>query len=411
MDTRVGLACSKGASSVRSGESMALEAMESGKIERPDIVFAFCTNEVVPSEFFNGIKKAVGNGAPVVGGSAIGVISNRFLCNGDSAAGIMVLQSEAIRFRLRSATGLDRGEAETGDRLIKDILQEKEEDRLLVLFYDSIRKPPGLDSPPVLNSSSYLLDGIQKWLKDAIPVVGAGLMGDYDMNPTVQFCGSHADAEQAVGIMLSGNLGVHYRIMHGCTPLDGIYHRITKIAGPVLYEIDGRPIVEVINDMLGNAKWQNQRPLDFLTIGVNHGERFGAYKEEAYVNRLITGVTPDGKGIMIFEPDLEEGAEIQFMTRDAERMAGSARTNTRMLLESIEEKGGGKPVFGLYVDCAGRAGSYLKTDIEEAAEVQNLFNHHNVPLFGFYSGVEIAPLLGRSRGLDWTGVLLVLTES
>jgi hypothetical protein len=29
---------------------------------------------------------------------------------------------------------------------------------------------------------------------------------------------------------------------------------------------------------------------------------------------------------------------------------------------------------------------------------------------GFYSGVEIAPLMGRSRGLDWTGVLVVIAE-
>jgi len=31
-------------------------------------------------------------------------------------------------------------------------------------------------------------------------------------------------------------------------------------------------------------------------------------------------------------------------------------------------------------------------------------------LLGFYSGVEIAPFLGRSRGLDWTGVLLLFVE-
>jgi len=31
-------------------------------------------------------------------------------------------------------------------------------------------------------------------------------------------------------------------------------------------------------------------------------------------------------------------------------------------------------------------------------------------LLGFYSGVEVAPLLGKSRGLDWTGVLLVFAK-
>ena len=71
---------------------------------------------------------------------------------------------------------------------------------------------------------------------------------------------------------------------------------------------------------------------------------------------------------------------------------------------------GEKPVFGLYIDCAGRAAILSETLTEEASEVQNIFNRYNTPLFGFYSGVEVAPLLGRSRGLDWTGVLLVLAE-
>ena len=66
--------------------------------------------------------------------------------------------------------------------------------------------------------------------------------------------------------------------------------------------------------------------------------------------------------------------------------------------------------MGIYINCAGRAAEYLQTDIEEASEVQKTFNRHDIPLLGFYSGVEIAPLLHKSRGLDWTGVLMVLAE-
>jgi hypothetical protein len=32
------------------------------------------------------------------------------------------------------------------------------------------------------------------------------------------------------------------------------------------------------------------------------------------------------------------------------------------------------------------------------------------PLLEFYSGVEVAFLQGKSRGLEWTGVLLVLIK-
>ena len=74
------------------------------------------------------------------------------------------------------------------------------------------------------------------------------------------------------------------------------------------------------------------------------------------------------------------------------------------------KRDGKNALFGMYIDCAGRAASYSNTKTEEASEVQKVVNQHNTPLLGFYSGVEVAPLLQKSRGLDWTGVLVVLAE-
>ena len=97
------------------------------------------------------------------------------------------------------------------------------------------------------------------------------------------------------------------------------------------------------------------------------------------------------------------------MLRDTREMIESAKTNSAAIMEQIEDDGR-KAVFGLYIDCAGRTANYSNTTIEEASEVQKVFNRYDTPLLGFYSGVEIAPLIGKSRGLDWTGVLMVLAE-
>jgi hypothetical protein len=97
------------------------------------------------------------------------------------------------------------------------------------------------------------------------------------------------------------------------------------------------------------------------------------------------------------------------MLRDADKMISSARRNANDLLEQIQADDH-KTRFGFYIDCAGRTATYSNTLTEEAAEVQQVFNRYGCPLFGFYSGVEVAPFLNRSRGLDWTGVLIVLAE-
>ncbi len=97
------------------------------------------------------------------------------------------------------------------------------------------------------------------------------------------------------------------------------------------------------------------------------------------------------------------------MVRDNRMMLDSVKENTTALIERIKADGR-RPFFGLYIDCAGRTAEQSYTEREEASEVQVLMNNAGVPMLGFYSGVEIAPIFGRSRGLDWTGVLLILAE-
>jgi small ligand-binding sensory domain FIST len=188
-----------------------------------------------------------------------------------------------------------------------------------------------------------------------------------------------------------------------------MYHTITRIEGAKIYELDGQSIVSIIDELYGNQEWQKQIPLKRLTIGINHGKPFEDFKEENYVNRLVTGVLPDKDGIMIFEPDLKVGTRIQFMLRDSQEMILSARNNTEKLMSQIlaDQK---RPIFGLYIDCAGRSAAFSDTMTEEASEVVEILNRYQTPLLGFYSGVEVAPMFGRSIGLDWTGVLTVIAR-
>ena len=405
---KVGIGYENQKSSVSLGKKVAESAIKNGKIQRPALVIAFCNGQIDHEEFFKGLQIVVGNQVPIIGGSAIGIITNENISYEGYPAGAAIIESETIQFRIASADHLDKNEKLAGQKLAKK-LSDSMDDRLLLLFYDSIKKAPTETTPPVINASPPLIDGIEETLKSNVPIIGGGVIGDYEFNPTKQFCGSYVDDQRVVGALFGGNFNPYYGIMHGCTPKDGIYHTITRIEGPVIYEVDGGPIVDLIDDQYGNTDWRNQVPVGRMTIGVNHGEKYGDFKEENFVNRLITGVPPNGEGIVIFEPDLKEGTEILFMLRNNKMMIESARKNSAGLLEKIISNGE-KPVFGLYIDCAGRTAKASDTLTEEASEVQNVFNQYNTPLLGFYSGVEVAPLLGKSRGLDWTGVLLVLAK-
>ncbi len=389
-----------------SGRIAASDAVRSGNLSTPDLTIAFCSGQLDHKEFLRGIQEVVED-RPVIGGSSIGIITNDNLSYKGYPSGVAIFQLDNIKCQTAVVGGIDKDEILAGCNFAKNF-STAQDDKLLLMFYDSVAVPASLTSPPTMNASPPLIEGINSTLRSNVPIIGAGLVGDYQFSNTEQFGGSNTYEQSVVGALLSGSISAYHSVMHGCSPIDGVYRKITKMQGSVIYELDGRSIVEIIDELYGDRNWREQHPLNLLAIGVNYGERF-SYKEDEYVNRLITGIIPDGSGIGIFEPDLEQGMEIQFMLRDSNLIIESARNNSENLMKKISDDGK-TPVFGLYVDCAGRAGEYSNTETEEAAEVQQVMNRYSTPLLGFYSGVEVAPILGESRGLDWTGVLMVLAK-
>ncbi|MDX9746675.1 MAG: FIST N-terminal domain-containing protein [Syntrophales bacterium] len=405
---KVGIGYTNNHDSFVSGKIAAEAALAGGKIEKPAFILAFSHHQVDAEAFFRGLRTVVGAEPPIIGGSAVGVITNDVVSYEGFPAGVAVLQSDGLDVEIACSGDLDLDERRAGKRLA-DKLVHKADGKLLLIFYDSVKTPPTASMPPVMNASPPLIQGLEEGMPSSVPILGAGLVGDFAFNPPKQFNGYAVAGQHVVGALFSGACHHYYQIMHGMTPLDGIRHTITKMEGALIHEVDGRPVAEMIDAMYGNQNWREQSPVRRLAIGIDHGDPYGDYREEHYVGRLITGVFPNGKGIAMFEPDLDVGTEFLFMLRDSGKMMESAAKNCSDLIRRIEEDGK-RPVFGCYIDCAGRTALASDTLHEEADIIREHFNRIQVPLLGFYSGVEVAPLLGKSRGLDWTGVLWVMAE-
>ena len=209
-----------------------------------------------------------------------------------------------------------------------------------------------------------------------------------------------------MAVVLPDALSIQHTIMHGCIPVSS-FLEVTKIEGPVLYEINHRPALEVLREIAGNE--QNAGMGDNLsltvTLGEKHGDPYAPYAESAYVNRLIVASNPQDGSVVLFEADFQVGTKIQIMTRSSELMLESVKNRTHELVKSMNSS---EPICAFYIDCAGRSSAFSGSEIEEASILRAELGP-NIPLLGFYSGVEIAPFHDRSRPLDWTGVLTFFT--
>jgi hypothetical protein len=402
---KAGIGFADNSNSFEAGKHAAAKALRNMEAEAGGLIISFCTGKHDYQTCFEGIRSEVGD-LPIIGGPAIGVITSDKLGYEGYQVGVAVLPRD-MTFDTVAAAGLDKDEIKVGFELGRQLsIKRNPREKLALLFYDSIKSPP--PPAPVLNVSSYLLDGFEQGIGKTPPlIIGAGLIGSYTFDRGKLFCGTKVADQYAVATLLSGECSVYVTIMHGCKPMSN-YHTITRVEGPVVYEIDNRPALDVIDNLLGSQEWQKRLPLLIVTLGVNHGEKYALYNEKNYVNRLIVGTIPEKKAIVLFEADFENGTEFQFMRRSSELMEESAEKGSKEAMAYLETNDL-EPFFALYIDCAGRTAAFSGAEREEASIIQKNLGK-GIPLLGFYSGVEIAPLMGKSRGLDWTSVLLILSR-
>lgn len=363
---------------------------------------AFCGGRHNPEIILQALHAHLGH-VEIVGGAAVGTITNTSLGYSGYECSVAAFPDDLPKPVILVMDGLNTGEWEVGRQLGAKLDETAHDGDTVLLFYDSVRSGP----PPVLYIGSQLMDGLYQGLAGKqLKLIGAGTIGDLQMAGSYIFTGRQKTKHSVVAAILPSVIQSHTTIMHGCIPVSS-FLEITKIEGSVLYELDGRPALDVLLELASQSK--AQFALDNLslsiTIGQKHGDLFAPYNESAYVNRLILSSNPVDGSVTLFEADFRVGTKIQIMSRDNFLMLESAQKRTEALLTSLN---GQKPLFALYVDCAGRISSFSGAEIEEAGVVQAALGP-DVPLLGFYSGVEIAPLLGRSRPLDWTGVLTVFT--
>ncbi len=398
-EIRAGVGRSEKEDSYEAGKEAALEA----GIESPGLALVFCTGRHDPEKFRDGIRSVVGPDCRIVGGYTVGIITRDAASYDGYEAGVALIGGDNLKVDAFAEVGIQGGESRLGEALGSRLSAAGAvSDTNLLLFYDTVFHENG---KPRINMATPLLEGMARALPTWPNLAGMGMIGDMQLQPTWQFLDDSLLQQSAIALLLGGGITMDTTVMHGCRPA-GRYHEVTKAEGPVVLEIDGRPALQVIREMLGTDS--GLEPEDyafFVTLGVNHGDKYGDFREDDYANRMCIGVDEERQGLVMFENDLVAGSSVQLMRRSVDFGYIGPRTDE---LFSRAAAAGRTPVLAFYIDCAGRAGAYCGLDAEEADEVRRAIPP-GVPLLGVYSGVEIATMRGVPQALDWTGVLCLLS--
>lgn len=230
----------------------------------------------------------------------------------------------------------------------------------------------------------------------AVPLVGGAAGGA----EPAQLAGriAHRDAVVAVAISSHGRAGVG--AAHGCRS-HGTPAIATRSEGRILYELDGRPAVEVYLERLGYAGIELSGE-DFEALAVTHPLAQPELSGDSRV-RHVLGRGP-GKSLHC-ATHIPVNAAIEFTHQRPEEIVAASRRAVHSALKRLE---GAAPAAALLFDCAGRKRAVGDGLAGETGAALGAFGSPIPPLAGLFSHGEIFRLRGAKGDRNHAIVAAVL---
>lgn len=232
-------------------------------------------------------------------------------------------------------------------------------------------------------NGSALVAGITSTVGKSVPVSG-GLAGDgAAFAETLVSCNSVPRSKLVAAV---GFYGEAIRFGHGSAggwDVFGPKRRISKSAGNLLFEVDGKPALDLYKQYLGPEESQ-KLPGSALLFPMRISDP--RHPEQSVVRTVLS--VDAQKGSMTFAGDMPEGWIAQLMRGSFSRLCAGAAEATR---QAVEELGAtDDQSAAILVSCIGRR-LLMGQRIDEEIEAATAELPEKCAPVGFYSYGEISP--------------------
>lgn len=321
------------------------------------------------TNIYNEIKSLFPDGE-IIFGSACAEISSDTV-NEDSIT-ITAIEFEKSNFIVKTSNVLNKNldSYKTGRELISQ-LPKKDLKYIFVVSEGSF-----------INGSQ-LAKGMSASVENNIIITG-GLCGDDTrFEKTIAGYNENPKSGEIIAVGFYGDtLDISFSIHGGWIPF-GPERIVTKSEGNTLYELDGKPALDLYKSYLGN------KSKDLPSAALLYPLNVTTENEKQPIVRSILNIDEETNAV-ILAGDVAENAKVQLMMTNVDNIANASEKAARQSLELRKTK----PDLAMLISCIGRKlvlDQRVEEEIEEVIEVLG----NDTTIFGFYSYGEIAPFHGE----------------
>jgi hypothetical protein len=405
MATTAGVGMSRHHNPNVAGRQAAGQALQKAGVAEPDFALMFASIGYDQPSLLRAVRETTG-GAPLSGCSVEGTIAAEDADESNFSVVVTAISSDELEWTNGLATGLSADSRAVGKRVAQDLLPHLSTDTIgLFVFPDGMSAI--FDTFFTANFDNFLA-GLEGNLPSDrfLPLWGGGAGNNFDAGaPTYQYCDDEVVSDGVAYALLSGKAQAGWAMSHSLIPI-GSARRVTRSEGNVIYEIDGKPAVEVLKEYLPEQALAEDA--DWLPNSISLALCFRApsyMKDEEYVVRGIPAVKM-ADGSITVQTEVKEGTSVWFSSRDKEKVATGLDRMARHIKEQI---GGEKPKLVFQFDCATRGKMMFRE--HEKLQLLKRFRQSvgpDVPWAGFYAFGEIGPVEEHNNRNLYTAVALAL---
>jgi hypothetical protein len=406
MATKAGVGMSYHHNPNVAGREAAEQALQKAGVSKPDLVFVFGSIGYDQHSLVRAVRETTGE-APLTGCSAEGTINGDDADESNFSVVVTAISSEKLRWHHGIARGLEADPRAVGKRVAKDLMPHLSAETIGLFVF-----PDGLKDfvVPTNNLVDNFFAGLEGNLPSErfLPMWGGG--ANVNINnwapPTYQYCDDEVITDGVSYALLSGKAQAGWAISHACIPIGG-ERIVTRSKGNIIYEIDGKPAMEVFGEYIPEGALTHDRDWFRYVISLSLCFRAPSYmKDEEYVVRGMPAVSM-ADGSITVQTEVEEGTSVWLSSRDKEKVSNGF---DRMAVQIKDQLGGEKPKVVFQFECATR-GKLMFRD-QEKLQILKRFRQSldpDAPWVGFYTVGEIGPVEGHNLRHLYTSVVLALS--
>jgi small ligand-binding sensory domain FIST len=190
-------------------------------------------------------------------------------------------------------------------------------------------------------------------------------------------------------VLMVGDFEQMTIVTHGSEPLSDA-RVVTNCTGNVIYEIDGRPAIDIACEGLGERITSENIISAITLMGIGFKTTYSPDFLSPYIVRAIHGFNFED-GSCFIPTEVTEGSEIQFMRRDPDSVLESARAGAEKLSTALDSLNV-TPKLICQFDCAGRGKGIVGDDVHRGMTMGQEAFEPTVPWMGLFAYGEISPM-------------------